>query len=240
MSGRQRIDGESGYVLHGYPFKETSLIVEVMSRDFGRVALIARGARRPRSVLRGVLIAFQPLELCWFGQSELRTLAKAEWQGGQPLLRGHGLLCGYYLNELLLKLLPRDDPHPALFESYRDALVALSVGEPQQPVLRRFEKALLRELGYGLTLDKSAESGEPIDPARRYIYIIERGAVPAEGAGSDGVAVSGNALLAMAADDWTAAETLVQGKSLMRRLIQHYLGGQALQSRRVFIDLQEL
>lgn len=240
MSGKQRIDDESGYVLHGYPFKETSLIVEVMSRNHGRVALVARGARRPRSALRGVLVAFQPLHLGWFGQAEVRTLVKAEWQGGQPLLSGQALLCGYYLNELLLKLLPRDDPHPSLFECYREALAALTSGQPQQPVLRRFEKALLRELGYGLTLDRNADSGEQIDPARHYIYIIERGPVPAESAGGDGVVVSGEVLLAMASDDWSAAETLAQGKLMMRRLIQHYLGGQALQSRRVFIDLQEI
>lgn len=190
--------------------------------------------------MRGVLVAFQPLELGWFGQTEIRTLAKAEWLGGQPLLTGQALLCGYYLNELLLKLLARDDPHPSLFECYRDALAALSAGQPTQPALRRFEKALLRELGYGLTLDKNADSGERIDPAGSYIYIIERGPVPAAAAGGDGVAVSGDALLAMAADDWSAADTLVQGKSLMRRLIQHYLGGQSLQSRRVFIDLQEV
>lgn len=240
MSARQRIDDESAFVLHGYPFKETSLIVEVMSRNHGRIALVARGARRPRSALRGALVAFQPLDLGWFGQAEVRTLAKAEWQGGQPLLSGQALLCGYYLNELLLKLLPRDDPHPLLFESYRDALAALSVGQSQQPILRRFEKVLLRELGYGLTLDRDADAGEPIDPSRRYTYIIERGPILADAADGDGIAVAGDALLAMAADDWSAADTLAQGKTLMRRLIQHYLGGQTLQSRRVFIDLQEV
>ena len=211
-----------------------------MSRNYGRVALVARGARRPRSALHGVLVSFQPLDLGWFGQAEIRTLAKAEWLGGQPLLSGQSLLCGYYLNELLLKLLPRDDPHPLLFESYREALAALSVGQPQEPVLRRFERSLLRELGYGLTLDVEADSGERIDPARHYVYIIERGPVPAEHSSGEGVPVSGNVLLAMAIDDWSAADTLVQGKSLMRRLIQHYLGGQALQSRRVFMDLQEI
>lgn len=239
MSGKQRIDDEPSFVLHSYPFKETSLIVEVMSRNYGRVALVARGVRRPRSALRGVLVAFQPLELGWIGQAEVRTLTRAEWRGGQPLLSGQALLCGYYLNELLLKLLPRDDAHPLLFDSYRDALAALSIGEFEQPVLRRFEKALLRELGYGLTLDKDAESGAQIDPAKRYIYIIERGPVLAEGASADAAAISGDILLAMAADDWSRPETLAQGKLLMRRLIQHYLGGHALQSRRVFVDLQE-
>lgn len=239
MSSKLRVDGEPGFVLHGYPFKETSSIIEVLSRNFGRVALVARGARRPRSALRGVLVAFQPLELGWFGQAELRTLATAEWRGGQPLLSGQALLCGYYLNELLLKLLARDDAHPVLFDCYRDALAALSAGGPTQPVLRHFEKSLLRELGYGLTLDRSAESGEPIDPAMRYVYIIERGAFPAHSATDDGLAMSGQVLLAMAADDWSQPDTLTQGKLLMRRLIQHYLGGQTLQSRRVFVDLQE-
>lgn len=240
MSSNQRVDEEPGFVLHSYPFKETSLIVEFMSRNYGRLALMARGARRPRSALRGVLISFQPLELGWFGQTELRTLTKAEWRGGQPLLSGQSLWCGYYLNELLLKLLARDDPHPALFDSYRNALAALSACGAPQPVLRRFEKSLLRELGYGLTLDKTAESGDPIDPSKRYIYIIERGPIPADGARVDeGVAVSGDVLLAMAADDWAKPETLAQGRMLMRRLIQHHLGGQALQSRRVFLDLLE-
>ena len=109
-------------MLHTYPFRETSLIVEVFSRDFGRVALLARGARRPRSALRGVLLAFQPLEVGWAGKGEVQTLMKAEWQGGQPLLAGKALFCGYYLNELLMHLLPREDAHERLFAVYADTL----------------------------------------------------------------------------------------------------------------------
>lgn len=244
MSGKQRVDDQPGFVLHTYPFKETSLVVEALSRDYGRVALVARGARRPKSAMRGVLLAFQPLEFGWFGQGEMHTLAKAEWQGGQPLLAGQALLCGYYLNELLLRLLPRDDPHPVLFESYRAALADLAQGKPQQPLLRRFEKALLRELGYGLTLDVEADSGRPVEPGAAYIYIIERGPVMLEGVAdmdeTHGIRISGQALLDMAHDAFDTPETLVQSKTLMRHLIQHYLGTQALQSRRVFIDLQEL
>src|SRR5499427_10678215 len=111
MNERVRQESREAFVLHSYPYMETSLLVEAFTRAFGRVSMVARGARRPRSPLRGLLFAFQPIALSWFGKGELRTLARAEWQGGQPLLRGEGLLCGFYLNELLLRLLPREDPH---------------------------------------------------------------------------------------------------------------------------------
>jgi len=240
VSGKQRIDDEPAFVLHSHAFKETSLLVEVLSRNHGRVAMVARGARRPRAALRGLLIAFQPLDLGWFGQAEVRTLAKAEWQGGQPLLGGQAMLCGYYVNELLLKLLPRDDPHPSLFDAYQVALRGLSLGPPYQIVLRRFEVALLRELGYGLTLDVAAETGAAIIPDLNYAYIIERGPVPCEDGANQGIVVPGRVLLNMAADDWSHPETLSHGKALMRYLIQHYLGNQTLQSRRVFVDLQDV
>ncbi|HQY55741.1 MAG TPA: DNA repair protein RecO, partial [Dokdonella sp.] len=111
-SSKGRVDGQPAFVLHTHPFRETSLIVEAFTRDHGRIALVARGARRPRSAMRGLLMAFQPIELGWFGQGEMRTLAKVEWVGGQPLLQAQALLLGYYMNELLLKLLPREDAHP--------------------------------------------------------------------------------------------------------------------------------
>jgi DNA repair protein RecO (recombination protein O) len=120
---------EPGYVLHSYPFRETSLVIEVFTRHRGRLGLVARGARRPRSALRGTLLAFQPLTLVWGGKSELRTLHSAEWQGGVPQLQGLGLMCGFYLNELLLRLLPREDPHEALFDAYAQSLVRLGAGD---------------------------------------------------------------------------------------------------------------
>lgn len=239
MSGKQRIDGAEAYLLHAYPYSETSLILDVFARDYGRVSILARGARRPRSALRGVLIGFQPLELGWFGGGEVKTLAKAEWQGGVPLLQGRCLLLGYYLNELLLKLLPREDAHPALFTAYAQALAALAQGASDAPELRRFEKTLLKELGYGLTLDREAEAGAPVLAERDYLYLVERGPVPASG--RDGVpAIRGKTLLDLAADDYRDPRTLAESKLLMRQLFNHYLGGQALQSRRVFVELQEL
>ena len=107
-----RRDDQPAFVLHTYAYRETSLIVEAFTFEYGRVAMVARGAKRPRSELRGLLQGFQPLLLSWAGQQELKTLIKAEWRGGLPLVGGSALLCGFYLNELLLKLLPREDPHP--------------------------------------------------------------------------------------------------------------------------------
>lgn len=237
MSARQHIDQQPGFVLHSYPYRETSLIVEVFSRDHGRIGLVAKGARRPMSQLRGVLMAFQPLLIDWSGGGEMKTLVRAEWQGGQPLLGGQALLCAYYLNELLMRLLPREDPHPVLFRAYGDALRALAAGEGQEVILRRFELALLQELGYGLQLDSDAD-GAPVRPELRYAYIIERGAVPLDEYGIDDPSVvAGRVLLDMARGDFREPETLAGAKALMRRLIQHYLGGQVLQSRRVFTEL---
>lgn len=240
MSHKQRVDQQPAFVLHAHPWRETSLIVEVLSRDHGRLALVAKGARRPHSTLRGVLMAFQPLLVDWSGGGEVKTLVRAEWQGGQPLLGGRALLCGYYLNELLVRLTAREDPHPALFDAYATALRGLGRAAPLSPLLRRFELALLRELGYGVGLDAEAERGAPLRPEGRYLYIIERGPVAVGEEGGEGTVVSGQTLLDMGRDDFTAPETLAQSKVLLRALINHYLGGQALQSRRVLKELQEL
>ncbi|MBI3525834.1 MAG: DNA repair protein RecO [Betaproteobacteria bacterium] len=246
MSGRQRIDGQIAYILHSYAYSETSLILDVFSRDYGRLPLLARGARRPRSALRGVLQAFQPLELAWFGAGEVRTLAKAEWLGGLPLLGGTALMLGYYLNELLLKLLAREDAHAALFDAYATALQALARVEDTSHAarLRQFEKSLLKELGYGLALEREAVTDEAVLPDRTYHYLIERGPVTAS-AVTDGdpartQAIRGKTLLDLARDDYADPRTLAESKLLMRMLINHHLAGQPLQSRRVFMELQEL
>jgi DNA repair protein RecO (recombination protein O) len=133
-----RVIAQPGFVLHSYPYKETSLIVEVFARDYGRVPVVAKGAKRPHSKLRGVLQTFQPLQLSWSGKSEVRTLISAEWVGGLLPVEGSALLCGFYLNELLVKLLARDDPHPVLFDAYMSALNQLAHGEPAGIVLRKF------------------------------------------------------------------------------------------------------
>lgn len=232
-------DNQAAYVLHTYPYRETSLVVEVFSRDHGRLALLAKGARRPRSPVRGMLLAFQPLQLSWFGKSELRTLKNAEWQGGQPLLQGLALLCGFYLNELLMRLLPRDDPHQQLFLHYQQTLQALSAQKDYASTLRRFEQRLLQELGYALLLDHDAQSGQPLQPGQTYYYEIERGPV-LHSSFKNSVQLSGKTLLDMALDDYSDAATLQQSKLLMRTLINHYLGDQPLHTRQILKDLQQL
>ncbi len=240
-SDKSRQDGQPAFLLHHYPFRETSLIIETFTRDFGRVALMARGARRPKSALRGVLLAFQPLLIGWSGKGELRTLHKAEWQGGYLPLKGLSLICGFYLNELMLKLLPRDDPHDRLFAMYQETLSAFSVNCDHAAILRRFEKNLLRELGYALTLDLDVVSGLPIAAERRYAYVIERGPVALNGAGRENeVELSGQTLIDMQSDNYTSAATQQQSKALMRMLINHYLGNQVLHTRSLLRDLQQL
>jgi DNA repair protein RecO (recombination protein O) len=203
------------------------------------VALIAKGARRPRSAVRGLLMAFQPLTLSWFGKRELRTLKNAEWQGGQPPLAGSALMCGFYLNELLLKLLPRDDPHPQLFQHYQATLRELGEGAAQSVVLRRFEKRLMQELGYALMLEKDAQDNAPIEPQITYFYELEHGPVR-QSQMQNSVQLRGKTLLDMAHDDYSDPATLAQAKQLMRGLISHHLGSENLQTRQLLKDLQEL
>ena len=236
-----RWEHQPGFVLHGYPFRETSLVVETFTSQHGRVALMARGARRPRSALRGILLAFQPLLLSWMGKSELRTLVGAEWDGTYAPLRGEALMCGFYLNELILRLLPRDDPHESVFAAYRAALAALAAGTDHATVLRSFELTLLGELGYAVLLDREADSGVPIAAERTYVYVIERGPLPAAGTpAANGVELTGQTLLDMQSGNFAGPVTQQQSKNLMRALINHYLGNQVLHTRQLLRDLHEL
>lgn len=242
MTERSRVDGQPAYVLHAYPFRETSLIVEVFTRDFGRMALLARGARRPRSAVRGLLMAFQPLEIAWAGKGEVLTLMKAEWVGGQPLLSGEALFCGYYLNELLMHLLPREDAHQRLFAGYArmlERLAAARAGREHEADLRCFEKALLQELGYGLTLDRDND-GHAIDAGSHYAYRIESGPVRVAHPDAAPQTVSGRTLLHLQAEEFSDPRTRGEAKQLMRTLMAYYLGGRELETRKIFKELQEL
>ena len=236
-----RRDDQPAFVLHTFAYRETSLIVEAFTAEHGRVAMVARGAKRPRSELRGLLQGFQPLLLAWSGQQELKTLIRAEWRGGLPLVGGSALVCGFYLNELLLKLLPREDPHPQLFANYEAALADLAAGGEQAPVLRRFELVLLTELGYALPLVRESDTGAPVDPAVRYHYAFDRGprrAAPGEGTRLP--LVRGATLLALAGGNYVDGETAAEAKRLMREVLDHYLEQRGVESRRVVQDLQAL
>lgn len=234
-----RIAQQPGFVLHSYPYKETSLIVDVFSRDYGRVALVAKGAKRPHSKLRGVLQTFQPLSLAWSGKSEVRTLVAAEWIGGLLPLEKSALLCGFYLNELLVKLLARDDPHPALFDHYVATLNQLAHDEPVPIVLRKFERALLRETGVASDFTICTTTREAVVLDRIYVVDPERGPRLALLADT-WPKVSGKTLLDMEREDYSDGATQAQSKFLMRFLLAHHLGGAPLNTRQILLDLMQL
>lgn len=252
---------DRGYVLHAYPYRETSLVLQLWTERHGRFAAVAKGARRPKSAQRGILVPFQPLSLAWFGRGEVKTLKAAEPSGPALPLQGPALLSAFYLNELLLKLTHRDDPHDSLWAAYDAAIEALrgiarrAVGVPGlvaaepgfaepravEPVLRRFELALLRELGFAVELQQEAGGGA-VDPARAYWYVLERGPVPAEGASerADAVRLSGLTLQHLERGQFDDPRTAAEAKTLMRMLIHHCLNGQELATRALVRDLQRL
>lgn len=234
-----RVSEQPAFVLHSYPYKETSLIVELLTRDFGRVALIAKGAKRPHSQLRGVLQTFQPLSTGWTGKNELRTLTDADWVGGLLPLEKTALLCGFYLNELLVKLLARDDAHPALFDHYVSTLNQLAHNEPPPIVLRKFETALLKETGVAADLTRCADTRGKVKAAVQYVVDPERGPRPAR---DDDTAprVAGKTLLDMQREEYSDPATQAQSKQLMRFLLAHQLNGAPLNTRQILIDLMQL
>lgn len=230
---------QPAFILHSYPYKETSLIVDLFTRDYGRVALVAKGAKRPHSRLRGALQTFQPLSVSWSGKGEVRTLTAAEWVGGLLPLEKSALLCGFYLNELLVKLLAREDPHPALFNHYIDTLNQLAHDEPAPIVLRRFERALLRETGVGGDFAICRASGEPVQSDHVYVVDPEQGPRPAH-VSDTWPRVSGKTLLDMEREDYRDPVTQSQSKFLMRFLLAHHLAGTPLNTRQILIDLMQL
>jgi DNA repair protein RecO (recombination protein O) len=182
---------------------------------------------------------FQPLLFSWLA-GRVRTLHSAEWQGGQPQLQGTALLCGFYLNELLLNLMARDDPHEGLFDYYLQTLQRLAQEDDHAFTLRCFEKHMLQELGYALLLETEASSGRPIVPTRIYRYILERGAIEETADAAQGMPVAGKTLLDMAADDYRDMNSARQSKQLMRMLLDHHLAGKILHTRELMRDLQKL
>jgi DNA repair protein RecO (recombination protein O) len=245
-------DLDRGYVLHSYPYRETSLILQVWTEKHGRFGIVAKGVRRPKSANRSLLVPFQPLLLSWFGRGELKTLKVAEPAAPATPLAGESLMSAFYVNELLLKLMSREDPHEALFEAYDTAiseLRALSRRDPHvgnllrervERTLRRFELRLLQELGYALEMTREAGHGPPIAAEREYYYVVERGAVAAgEGeAPSNAVRLLGRTLIDLESGNLDDPATAAQAKQLMRLLINHSLNGQQLATRALVRDLR--
>jgi len=234
-----RVLGQPGFVLHSYPYKETSLIVDMFTRDHGRIGVVAKGAKRPLSKLRGVLQTFQPLSISFSGKSELRTLIDADWVGGMLPIEKTALLCGFYLNELLVKLLARDDPHPKLFDHYVATLNELAHNEPAQIVLRKFERALLKETGVAADLTRDTGTRARVEAGELYVVDPERGPRVAQ-MGDTWPVVTGKTLIDMENEHYGDPQTQAQSKQLMRFLLAYHLGGAPLNTRQILIDLMQL
>ena len=235
MTGTSRVSLEAAWILHHYPYRDSSLLLEVFTREHGRIGLVARGARSARGRWRSQLQMLRPLLLSWNMRGELGTLTDAEPRGELLVLPGRQILCASYLNELLLRLLSRHDPHPGVYTAYEEALVSLPVAEEQ--TLRIFEKRLLQELGYGLLLDQEADSGDALAPDGLYEYQLERGPVRADGGRGQGLLVRGASLLALYHDNLSDPQACREVKFLMRAALTRYLGPRPLRTREVLRQL---
>ena len=228
-----RIESQPVYVLHVRAWRETSLLLEVFSREHGRVGLLARGVRSARArITRATLEPFQLLSADWAGTGELPNLRAAETIGAPRRFVDDALLSGLYVNELLVRLTARADPHPALFSRYAGLLEELGATDSLAWTLRRFERDLLGELGYGLQLECEAESGEPLRADANYTYLPEVGPAPAQSR-QHGAIARGSALLALHEDTKPAHDDLVALRRVLRAVIASHVGEQGLRAWRV-------
>jgi DNA repair protein RecO (recombination protein O) len=245
-----RIANEPAYVLHRYDWSESSLILEVFTRHHGRIALVAKGAKKPSSNFRPILLPLQPLHVAYGGDAEIRTLKGAEWMGGHVMPTGDALMSGYYINELLLNLLARDDPHPRLFDVYASVVqvIASGHGEALQSALRTFELLLLREIGLLPMLDAQTMTMNGLDPDARYSLVPEGGlreASDGDRASLDGAQwLSLQTSLADSAPFTTTlracADVMAELKPQLRALLNYHCGVTTLRTRQVMIDLQNI
>jgi DNA repair protein RecO (recombination protein O) len=238
VSPARRVQLAPGYLLHHSPYRDTSRILEVLTRDHGRLTLFARGVRGAKSRLAAVLQPFQALLLSWSGRGEAPQLTGAELEGAPCLLPADRLLAAFYLNELILKLTTRHDPHPPLYHAYRAALEALAGAQPAGPdrasverPLRLFEKRLLEELGYGLDLATSAADGTALDLAQCYQFRPGQGLVAAS-ARAPG-AIPGSSLAALARGQLEGPRQLEDARRLLKAALDHCLEGRDLATRAV-------
>ncbi|MDH5618023.1 MAG: DNA repair protein RecO [Gammaproteobacteria bacterium] len=233
----RRVQQQPGYVLHHRPFRDSSQILDLLTRDHGKVAVVARGSRGSKSRLAGVLRPFLPLRVSWVARSDLGTLTGAEAAGAPSGLRGEALLSAYYVNELMLHFLHRHDPQPEIYQLYEQCIRALCARVDVAACLRGFELEFLGLLGYAVNLDREAGTHHDIDPDRNYDYRVEDGPVPVER--PDGPLVfSGATLLAIAAGQFDDKDVLRAANRLLRDVIGHHLGGKELQSRKVLLEVR--
>lgn len=237
MTATRRVQNQPAWLLHHRPFRDSSRILDVLSKDYGRLSVVARGSRSANSKLKGLLRPFLPLQLSWFIRTDLGTLTGAEMNGAPIALTGDALLSAYYINELLLNLLHRHDPQPEIFEAYCKTIDALQGQVEIASQLRLFELEMLRLLGYAVNLDHDAESDSELDVAQNYEYHVERGPVPV--GRKDGLMVfSGSELLAIRKQEFSDPAVLRTAGRLLRQVIAWHLNGKELKSRKVLKELR--
>ncbi len=225
---------QPAYLLHSRPYRESSSILELFTPEQGRVAMVARNVRRKKSPLQPLLQLYRPLLISWRGRGPLYTLQQAEPDGAMWRLGGMHMVSGFYINELLVRLLPHEEPFPALYATYELLLQHLSQGDDKATLewlLRQFELRLLRELGYGLHLGCEIEHGEVIEPQRRYCYVLEQGPVLWRNESMQGVMLHGETLLELARGELNSDQSRREAKRLMRALLGVMLGSKPLHSR---------
>jgi DNA repair protein RecO (recombination protein O) len=238
MSAQRRVQQQAAFILHHRPFRDSSQILDLISREHGKLAVVARGSRGARSRLKGVLRPFMPLSMSWVIKSDLGTLTGAEVRGAPLRLTGEALLAGYYVNELVLHFLHRHDPQPEIFDAYADTIETLATsGAAIAAILRQFEMALLRHSGYALNLDHEAGTSRDLGLAQNYDYRVEQGAVPVSR--DEGPLVfTGETLAAISAQRFDDPAILRAANRLMREVIAYHLDGKELKSRKVLLEMR--
>lgn len=236
MAASQRVQQQPAFLLHHRPFRDTSLLLDILSEDHGKLTLVARGARAAKSRLKGVLRPFMPLRMSWVIKTDLGTLTGAELDGRPLTLTGDSLLSGYYLNELLLHLLHRHDAQPEVFAAYSETVRELAAAALPGPVLRNFEIELLRLLGYGLNLGHEAGSEADLEPSSHYEFRVQQGPVPVERKEGDMV-FRGQRLIGIREHRFDDVDVLRDASRLLRQVIAFHLDGRELKSRKVLVDL---
>jgi len=221
-----RIELMPGYILHHRPYRDTSRILEVVTRYQGRLSLFARGVRGPKAKLASTLLPFQLLLLSWNGSGEALYLSGAENAQVVPPLPASCFMAGFYMNELLMKLTTRYDPLPSLFDSYHEALNNLRNGAPLEPELRIFEKRLLEALGYGLDLGAESETGKPIEPGEYYHFHPDQGLVAATAKAAG--AFAGQSLIALEKERLAGERELEDARRLLQTALEQCLDGRPL------------
>lgn len=235
----RRVQLEPAFLLHHYPWRDSSRILELLTREHGRVSVFARAARRGGSSLPATLQPFAELLVSWTARGEAGQLTGVERVRAAAPIEGDRLMSAFYANELLVKLLPRHDPHPALYDAY-GALLARLADTGGRPVraLRLFEKRLLEELGWGLSLEREASAGRPVEGERCYRYRIDGGPELLDGVAEGSLVFSGASLLSLAREELDDGRSLADARRLLKAALDQALDGRPLRTREVMIAMR--